>query len=151
MLALRRGYSPEDPVDNVLLAVGVLLFVVAAPWLVRRWWRDPESIPDVPHPWASAAGLERARRAWRRSAVVGSLMLSFTTVGLVARAFSPRLPSLRLVDEVASNVGAACFVLALTVRWFNRPRFVVPPSLRSEPGTVADRRLARRRRRAGSA
>jgi hypothetical protein len=149
--AFSRGYSPENPLDNVLLVVGVLLFVVAAPWLVRRWWCDPMSIPDVPHPWASTAGLERARRAWRRSAVVGYLTLSFTTVGLVGRAFSSRLPPLRLLDEVASGAGAACLFLALSVRWFNRPRFVVPSPLRSELGTIADRRLARRKRRVGSA
>lgn len=150
VLALSRGYSPDNPVDNVLLGLGVLLFVVAAPWLVRRWWRDPESVPDAPHPWASAAGLERARSAWRRSAVVGYLALSFTTVGLVARAFSPRLLALRLVDDVASNIGAVCLAFVLTVRWFNRPKFVVPPTLRLEPGTVADRRIARRTRGAQS-
>lgn len=151
MWALSRGYSPDDPVDNVLLGMSVLLFVVAAPWLIRRWWRNPESVPDIAHTWASAAGMERARRAWRRSVGVALMTLSFGTVSLVAQALSSRLPSLRPVEDAASVAGVACFLLVLSVRLFNRPRFVVPPPLRSEPGTITDRRLARRKRRAESA
>jgi hypothetical protein len=49
---------------------------------------------------------------------------------------------------IAWSVG--CGVLLLTVMYFNWPKFVVPPSQRSEPGAIAEWRMARRPKRSRS-
>ncbi|MFI7503229.1 hypothetical protein ACIBVL_33100 [Streptomyces sp. NPDC049687] len=48
---------------------------------------------------------------------------------------------LALIVSVLTGVG-----LTLSIIWFNRPRFLVPPHMRAQPGTVTARRMAVRRR-----
>jgi hypothetical protein len=50
--------------------------------------------------------------------------------------------------DVGMTIGLAgllgLFLLALPITFFNRPRFLVPPHQRDEPGTLAEWRQARR-------
>ena len=52
--------------------------------------------------------------------------------------------------DIAMSVGLVgllgIFVLALPITFFNRPRFLVPPHQRDEPGALAEWRTARARR-----
>ena len=46
---------------------------------------------------------------------------------------------------VAAALGLSQLFLAVPVVWLNRPRFVVPPPQRADPGALAEWRAARRR------
>lgn len=52
--------------------------------------------------------------------------------------------------DIGMSVGVVgllgIFLLALPITFFNRPRFLVPPHQRDEPGAVAEWRAARARR-----
>jgi hypothetical protein len=52
--------------------------------------------------------------------------------------------------DIGMSIGLAgllgIFLLALPITFFNRPRFLVPPHQRDEPGAVAEWRAARARR-----
>jgi hypothetical protein len=129
------------------LSVGTLLFVVGGPLAIVRAWRDPASIPDIPHHWTRRHLEASARSAWRRSAPVCFAALSFAMLSILAGRLAVHVPALAVVEDAALALGVACVLLVPPLRLFNRPRLLVPPALRAEPGTVADRAVNRRRRR----
>jgi hypothetical protein len=140
---------PPGPLRDVVVTFGVVLFVGGAPTLMRRWWRDPSSVPDMPHLWRRRS-FDRVRRGRRRQAPLVAAALAFGSIGLLAETFASRFPPLGFVEDPAFALAMVCVVLACSVRALNRPRFVVPPSLRDEPGALREILDNRRRRADGS-
>ena len=125
--------------DSPFLLVGIGLLAVALFDLVTmgRWWQ--ESVDEVPP--GAAKGYPRFWRHWRRGRLTSDLViLVFALTGMVTvltdAATGSIAPSFRWV--VLALLGLV-FLLDACVILFNRPRFLVPPSLRSEPGLIGGR------------
>ena len=132
---------------NSILGAGlVVFFVVVGSVSLPRYWRgDPRAI-DAPETWGlMTPGIWRGTK---RAAVV---MIPTITVmcGLASVFFSVRYnsPTYTLLVEIAIVVMVVGFSLITTITLFNRPRFLVPPAMRADPGLLAERRAGKRTRR----
>jgi hypothetical protein len=127
--------------------------VVYVPYLIWRWpviWEKPSPVFDQPLAWWVWG--EALWRAYVRVLPVGSAVFAVLMVALVPAIYGIGGDA-GLVISVAVAVLdlAAWVVLMATIALFNRPRSLVPPHLRQQPGAVAEWRDAWRRRRAGEA
>jgi len=90
------------------------------------------------------------RAGYERGSLILGLSFAFFFVMLVDAAFASqrrhfgRGTALEPIG-IAALVGGVIFIgLFMSVIWFNRPMFLVPPGLRSELGAIAGRRRRRR-------
>jgi MFS family permease len=123
-----------------IITAGYVLFIVrAAPMLWTGRFRDARLDPP-PTYWPWGGMLWRAWvRAWFIAGVgSGSLVLLLPAIVLDS------VPDWYVYVSLAAFVLAA--IVAMSVVLFNRPRFVIPPHLRDEPGLVAEMIAAARRR-----
>lgn len=123
-----------------VLAVGGVL-------LLPRFWRGElasmyeHASRDV---WLWGEPLRRGFIRGLHLGVLGSVVMVF--LGFAAAALEP-------TESIGPVVGAALvlffalLVLGGSVALFNRPRWVVPPHARNEPGAVHEWRVRRRERR----
>jgi len=118
------------------IAVGVFGLIP-----VPLYWTGKQKIYDQPMlggTWKSHTDFGRDwALATRRAQLPGAI--TFLVTGIVLVFFRNSSSVLPLIAVVA------CWAIDLTSTFFNRPRFLVPPAYRSEPGVVA-LYLARRRR-----
>jgi hypothetical protein len=121
------------PMTVVFIAAGTAVYVL----LFRGWgrmWRGQFELADVhavPSFWVWGAPLWRA---WVRSWFVassGCLLAVLRLVGMITDAAVAYVLACLMLT-------AGWLFLSLSVVMFNRPRFVIPPHLRSEPGLVAE-------------
>ena len=123
-------------------ALRVLSVPVAAAILALGWygalllWRGRTDIFDrPPGAWPYS---ETLWRGWVRSIVVQCLIIT-SAIGLIL--YSIWGPSdegtARVVFIIGLAVAGLAFALGMTAIYWNRPKFVVPPHLRSEPGAFA--------------
>jgi hypothetical protein len=101
---------------------------------VRRLWRNERSNFDEGRPGALP-------RAWRRQHPLITVTFIPFLIALLVLSFTDDTGS-GAVGQVAVGVmvvcGAAMGPLTVTNMLFNRPKFVAPPHLRSEPGWLCD-------------
>jgi hypothetical protein len=125
-----------------LLFLGVI-YVVAA----RKVWRGESGLDgDVPPAWWFLGD------EWWRGVARGYIAsVPFLLVALVGGIVAEFTDDFDLGMSIAVLGLLAGVALNLCIVAFNRPRSLVPPHLRSEPGALAARRAhrARRTRRAG--
>jgi hypothetical protein len=116
----------------IVLAVIVLLGTSFIP----RYWSHPvEYRPPRPEWWFFGDAVWRGFLRSLPAAVIGAWFLILATFGIV-------LSNRKIIDEsvpVWLGLGFFLFgVLAITIALFNWPKFLVPPSLRDEPGAVQE-------------
>lgn len=130
------------------VVLGMIVVIgLAIAWRVMgpRYWRgDPTTLDSSPPLWWFLS--EDAWRGYLRSTpATAPLTVLFGFCGVIAMAFgegSATGVTFGLIGAALLPLGLA---LAASVTLWNRPRFVVPPPLRSEPGTRAQRRNRRLR------
>lgn len=119
---------------------------------VRRFWRNARSVPawiGVPGWWplggALWRGTVRSCAVWVSMGSLAALLLVMAEVG----GWRGRPTAIEsLTGALVTTLSVAILVLLglmATVVLFNRPRFVVPPHLRSEPSALAQWATATRR------
>lgn len=129
--------------NSVLGAALAVAFVGLGSVSLPRYWRgDPRAV-DAPETWGlMTPGM------WRGTKRAAMVMLPAVTVmsGLGSVLFSvrPNSPASVLCAEIIAVVMAVGCLLWATIMLFNRPRFVVPPAMRADPGLLAERRAAKR-------
>jgi hypothetical protein len=149
------------------VAGGVMLLasVAAGPPLVRRVWREPEyaemmarSGRVLPFGYATSRGVTRgALPLWVGVGLIGAGTVA--AAALPGRTAHPAPVSVALVAAIACYAaGLAAIGLNLSLVWFSRPRWLMPPHMRGDEGLVsawwrcrtlppAQRRAAARARR----
>jgi hypothetical protein len=126
--------------DVAIFAVLVVgyLFVIARIWQGRSEY-DPTRPPAF---WPFSDALWRG--VARAFPVQGGCVLLLIGGGITADLIGKDGSGY----DIAMAVGLAgllgIFLLALPITFFNRPRFLVPPHQRDEPGALAEWRRARR-------
>jgi hypothetical protein len=117
---------------------------IAATYRLPRYWRGEISvIPSMSRWWPFGGPL---LRAWERSmpaafAAGWSLIVAFLTGWLAAvgkRTDSQPLRDLAYVGIAAIAVFFLSLFVVATVVLINRPKFIVPPHLRQQPGAVQE-------------
>ena len=130
-----------------ILSVPVAAVILAVGWYgALHLWRGRTDIFDrPPGVWPYS---ETLWRGWVRSIVVQCLIIT-SAIGLIL--YSILGPSdkgtARVVFIVGLAIAGLAFALGMTAIYWNRPKFVVPPHLRSELGAFAQWRANWRRRR----
>ncbi len=126
---------------------------VAGTYRLPRYWRGETSVIPLMSRWWPFGG--PLLRGWERSMPAAfasgwSLLVAFVTGSLAAagkRTDSQPLHDLAYVGIAAIGVFFLSLFVMATVVLFNRPKFIVPPHLRQQPGAVQEWFRAIRRRR----
>ncbi len=138
--------------DWLAFAIFITL-AIAATYRLPRYWRDEISVvPAMSRWWPFGDPL---LRGWERSmpaafAAGWSLVVAFVTGWLATvgkRTDSQTLHDLAYVGFAAIGVFFLSLFVLATVVLFNRPKFIVPPHLRLQPGAVQEWFRAIRKRR----
>jgi hypothetical protein len=121
-------------VDVVIFAVLVVgyFFVIA-----RVWQGRSEIDPTRPPPWWPF-GEPLWRGAARAFPVQGACVLVLIGAGITADLIGKDGSGYDLAMAVGVIGLLGIFLLALPITFFNRPRFLVPPHQRDEPGALAE-------------
>ena len=126
-------------VISTAICLGIFLVgLVIGPRIWRNEWRWQAFRPhEVPAWWMYGGALWRG---WLRLTVVAWLEVSLLGISLPLT----RLESgpLRTAGLVAAFLAFAVLLLAVPIVLFNRPRFLVVPWLRHQPGAIAEWRGA---------
>jgi hypothetical protein len=124
------------------LGLGVCVaFLLGGPFVVRRLWNnelrrtfDPDVVPEA---WILGDAMWRG---WLRLAFLGYLVISL--FGLAGLLWVVGGESLELVGGYAAALGILLMVLIVPIVLFNRPKFLVVPWMRQQPGAIAEWRGA---------
>lgn len=131
-------------VDTGLLVVIVLLglLVLGGLALLPKLWRSEADIQkeEATKKWWPFG--EAFREGFLRSIPAAILALLMLELGLIAGFFQEYLTGegSRIARELTVYLGSAFVVMLLvdlSVTLFNRPKFIVPPGARDEPGAVS--------------
>lgn len=114
-----------------LLLVGV--YVLSQ--MLRLWRHSPTRLDDDSLHGASAAPFFRAYR--RALPVFAALFVPMLTV-ILAQVTISQSPIDGIGLNIAFALAVSSVILALSVVLVNRPKTVVPPHLRDEPGLIRD-------------
>jgi hypothetical protein len=135
------------------VAVFLALFAVVLIRLAVRQWHGAGRPLSY---WLRNAYMDAETRAGydRGSLVLGVAMACLAVVIAITAVAGPGLGNGSAwgtgwlwVGAVLAGGMLACTALFLTIMYFNRPRFLVPPQLRHEMGAIAGRRRRRREHR----
>jgi hypothetical protein len=127
------------------IVVFVAILVLFALAITRIWQGRSELDSSSPPPWwpFSEALWRGVARAFPVQAACVILLIGGGIGADLAGKDSPGY-------DIGMSIGLVgllgIFLLALPITFFNRPRFLVPPHQRDEPGAVAEWRAARARR-----
>jgi len=127
-------------VGAISFGIILLTFIACAPHVSRYWngrpsnfdWFDeqPDRFPSGP------AGWRVFRRASPGFALIGTPFLVSTIAFMVAGGVGTTVGSIAQIALFAAAVAALPFAISLVL--VNRPRVLVPPHLRDEPGLVGE-------------
>lgn len=115
-------------------------------WKVMRLWRNPALVDFFMNAFTFLPFGPAVRRGEVRS--LGITVVSVWAIaGLVLLALWDKAPdpATTVLGLVAVLVIMGCLATEVCVILFNRPKFVVPPHMRSEPGVLTARRTKRTR------
>jgi hypothetical protein len=104
-------------------------------WLGVRIWRTPSRLPPV----------QLQVMGWDRAALLMGLFAAWMAIGVFGQALTgvTRAPAAKWI-MVAGGAGMVLSAfLFVSVWYFNRPKFLVPPQLRHLPGTLHSSRRSR--------
>jgi hypothetical protein len=139
------------PVTWVVAVICIAVSIAAWRGLPRSWrgdhpWFARKTAPGW-FPWGSALW-----RGWRRVALIAPFALTALTLSLVAGGLISAHSGVAWFPRVCAYLFAfSAFVLIPAVILLARPKLVIPPVLRDEPGAIADWRAEWHRRRHGGA
>lgn len=130
---------------SLLMALSVALLVFRIP---QRLWR---LTPDSTYARRLRAIWGAGGRGWAiiRSSLAGTVAVIALTLGLALAVVSDLLKIPSLVGPVLLLVMVTILLglLHIPIWLWNRPKFLVPPGLRSQPGVLAERRALKEMRR----
>lgn len=125
------------PLFCAIVAVGLLIG-----WLfVRpRYWRaEPSTLDSSPPLWWFLS--EDAWRGFlRSSSATVPLIVLVLLFGSLVMVFGEKSTAAAIFGLAGAVLLIVIYLLAVSITLWNRPRFVVPPALRSHPGSRAQRR-----------
>src|ERR1043165_1861031 len=119
--------------NGLLLTVAAAMFLLFCPFVTLRFWRGKAS-----YSFRRPSYFPLSERAWRHTMMtlpVGTVGMAFLVLG----AWAFRLGVDWLGLAFAFLFAATAFVAWPLVFLWNRPRLLVPPFLRDDPGYVHDR------------
>jgi hypothetical protein len=129
-------FQPAGTLRNALALATLAEMALLGTTFMPRYWRHP-AIPVRPE-WG---GLFLGDAIWRgfvrslMAGVIGGWFLILAGVGIL-------LADRKVIDEtVPVWLGLGFFLfgfLGFSIVFFNRPKFLVPPSLRDQPGAVRE-------------
>lgn len=125
------------PVFGVVVAIGLL-----CGWLFvrRRYWRaDPSTLDSSPPLWWFLS-TETWHGYLRGTAATVPLTVLVLLFGSLVSVFGKDSTAAVVFGLTGAAMLIVVVVLVASVTLWNRPRFVVPPALRSHPGTREQRR-----------
>ncbi|WP_155054775.1 hypothetical protein [Streptomyces blattellae] len=116
-------------------------------WKTIQLWRDPEQVAFFERGFTFLPFGPEVRRGEVRSLAVTAVGVWAITVLVLVGVWDAegemRMASL-IAFVCAFLLLMTCVVVEVAVILFNRPKFVVPPHMRSDPGVIAERRSRRR-------
>lgn len=131
----------------LLVLVCATAYMLRAAWLS---WRHPERAPRLQLTRSSNPSVIRGHE--RGVLPFAGFMFFLTALLIVAPIVSALAAERNLVVKVAAGACLAGLMLSLllhaSVAWFNWPKFLVPPHLRADTGSVAEWHRHRRDLRA---
>jgi hypothetical protein len=123
-------------------------------WRTFRMWRDPDYYQKVisqsttlPVSAEVARGLTRGTAPLAAALLCAALftpLVVYTDGG--GRGVTQGPPALAYLEWALILVFLVAMAAHLCIAWFNRPKFLVPPYLRDEPGVREQRRTSRKTR-----
>jgi hypothetical protein len=152
LVLISNQIGREAPVLAIFLCALGVVGAIGAVGCLRvglRMWRGEG--PPLSR-WLQSPLIDSSTRAGydRGVLALSAISAGFAVITVIAGVFSPQPRPGSVVFWV--DVPALAVVLVFTsilmsVIWFNRPRFIVPPHLRGELGAVAEWRRSRRAKR----
>lgn len=123
----------------VVLAAIVVLYLLA----IRRVWQGTSELDDSnPAPWWPFSDA-----LWRGTArafpALGACVIVLIGAGIAGDLAEKDSTGYNVAMSVGLVGLLGIFLLGLPITFYNRPRFLVPPHQRDDPGTLAEWRRAR--------
>jgi hypothetical protein len=129
---------PDTLVAFVVFAVGMIVLTA----LIPRFWKHDITGLDRPRPWwVFGSDAWRAFVRIMPIALVGGWLLIAAGVLMLTTPAGQRTP---LAPPLAAAL-LLVFVLIATIWFWNQPKFLVPPHLRQEVGTLSGMFRSKRR------
>jgi hypothetical protein len=130
----------------VLTVAFFALLVFGYFYAVGKVWRGESEFDgdDPPAFWPFSTALWRG--AGRALPVLGASVLVLIGAGITSDLVGSDSKYYDTVMAIGSLGLLVMFLVAFPIMYLNRPRFLVPPHQRDEPGAVAEWRAARSRR-----
>jgi len=120
----------------VVFALVLLGASILGTMVLPRIWHDAARDLECPQSWWVFG--EEGWRGFRRAMPVAILSSWIISIGVAILPFVPRRPPESFIWAVPILVaGVIAFGLICTVWFWNWPKFVVPPHLRHERGTLS--------------
>jgi hypothetical protein len=135
----------SSPLDWVAVGFAALLVPLGPPTVRRLWTRKRRHDPPRGWPWGAALW-----RGYTRNLLVSAIAVPLLLVTVVVGRFAPKHSSSALFWVAACLAVITAIVLLVLmpgVILFARPKFLIPPLLRSQPGAVQEWLTRGRRRR----
>ena len=137
---------------NVELALSIGLFVLVVAgyfYAVGKVWRGESRLDlDTPAPWWPFS-MPLWRGAARALPVQGASILLLLGAGITSDLIGSDSRYYDLVMSIGVLGLIGTIFLAFPITYYNRPKFLVPPIWRDDPGAVAEWRAARERGQRG--
>ena len=127
------------------IVVFVAILVLFALAITRIWQGRSELDTDSPPPWWPFS-VPLWRGVARAFPVQAACVILLIGGGIGANLLGEDSAGYDIGMSIGLVGLLGIFLLALPITFFNRPRFLVPPHQRDEPGAVAEWRAARARR-----
>ena len=138
-------------VGSVIICLFLCLPAVVLARGAVRLWRDPELEPaDLPMVRAARMSREGQHAVGRGATPLAVGYLALVATVALAASDSGHGRALTRAGLAACGLMLLSWLLFLTVAWFNWPRFIVPPRLRSDTGLISRWRAKRRRVKRGA-
>lgn len=126
-----------SPAARIAFTGLIVAGVAVAAYGLRLHWRDRARVFDRPP--AAWPYSEALWKGWVRSLAAQELAFTAGVALVLYGMWGPSDKGVgRVVVIAVLAVAGAGVLLAITVAYFNRPRFAVPPHLRSQPSAIAE-------------
>lgn len=125
---------------NITVIALSLIVLLWLPFRIVGVWRGNRAIPPIPF---RPRGYEITRRNFPALgmavfSIAGAIFMSRVNMVLISNAYLGKIDVLFLALIIFAGLlgimGVLFAIMTVTIGWFERPRFLIPPSLREKGG-----------------